>query len=195
MAARHAGTRQGTTPRQQIVVSRKLPAPVEARLRRDYDAILNEADEPLGRECLARSCTDADALVCTVGDAVDAALIAALPPRLRANATFSAGADHINLGAARAQGIVVTNTPDVLTDATAEVTLLLMLAAARRAAEGFLLTRGGGWTGWSPTQLMGTGLTGKRLGIFGFGRIGQSVARRARAGFGMEVHYTSCHNR
>ncbi len=180
---------QGTTPRRQIVVSRKLPAPVEARLRRDYDAILNAADEPLGRECLVKSCQDADALICTVGDAVDGALIAALPPRVQAIATFSAGADHIDLGAARARGIVVTNTPDVLTDATAEVTLLLMLAAARRAAEGFLLTRGGGWTGWSPTQLMGMGLTRKRLGVLGFGRIGQAVARCARAGFGMEVHY------
>jgi lactate dehydrogenase-like 2-hydroxyacid dehydrogenase len=124
------------------------------------------------------------------GDDMGTETIAALPDTVRIIATFSVGTDHIDVEAARARGIVVTNTPDVLTDATADITLLLILGAARRASEGERMIRAGEWTGWRPTQLLGTHLGGKRLGIVGMGRIGQAVARRARA-FGMSIHYSN----
>ena len=159
------------TVRKPIVfVTRKLPEAVEERLRRDYQPRLNEDDRVLG----------------------PAELIARLPGGVRALATFSAGFEHIDLAAASARGIAVTNTPDVLTEATADITMLCILGAARRAFEGEALLRTGGWSGWTPTQLLGLELNGAVLGIVGMGRIGQAVARRARA-FGMRIHYHSRH--
>ena len=177
--------------RPTLVVTRHLPDAVEARAARDFDARLNPEDTPLsGADIVARA-QGAQAVLCSAGDRLNAETIAALPDSVRILATFSVGTDHIDLGAAEARGIVVTNTPDVLTDATADIALLLMLGAARRASEGERMIRADAWTGWTPTQLLGTHIGGKRLGIIGMGRIGQAVARRARA-FGLQIHY---HNR
>lgn len=176
--------------RPTLVVTRHLPDAVEARAARDYNARLNLDDTPLsGADIVARA-QGAQAVLCSAGDRLNADTIAALPDSVRIVATFSVGTDHIDLSAAKARGLVVTNTPDVLTDATADIALLLMLGAARRASEGERMIRAGAWTGWTPTQLLGTHLGGKRLGIIGMGRIGQAVARRARA-FGMTVHYSN----
>jgi lactate dehydrogenase-like 2-hydroxyacid dehydrogenase len=175
--------------RRKLLVTRRLPDPVEARAARDYDAALNPEDRPYGRDEMARRAAGMDAILCTVGDDFSAAGIAALPESVRLLATFSVGYDHIDVAAAAARGIAVANTPDVLTPATADITLLCLLGAARRASEGERLIREDKWTGWAPTQLMGTEVSGKRLGIVGMGRIGQAVARRAR-GFEMEIHYT-----
>lgn len=171
-----------------LLITRRLPPAVEARARHDYDARLNAADAPMaGPDLLARA-EGADALLCCPADRLDAAAIAALPASVRAIGTFSVGHEHIDLSAARARGIPVVNTPDVLSLATAECAMLLILAAARRAGEGERLVRSGEWTGWTPTQLMGTQVSGRRLGIFGMGRIGRELARMAQ-GFGMAVHY------
>lgn len=178
-----------TTQRPAILVTRRLPAPVEDRLRRDFAPILADAaDRPPGRDAILVKATAADALLVTPTERIDAALIAALPARVRAVATFSVGHDHIDLAAARERGLIVANTPGVTTEATAELTMLLILAAARRAGEGERLLRAGRWTGWAPTQLLGTGLRGRRLGVFGMGAIGRETARLAR-GFGMDIHY------
>lgn len=175
-----------------LLPTRDFPRDVMARARRDYRVLAeNPEDGVLGADELVRRAEGADAMLCAAGDPLNAATIARLPGTLRAIATFSAGLDHIDLAAARARGITVTNTPDVLTEATAELTMLLILAAARRAGEGERLVRAGRWSGWAPTQMLGTQVSGKRLGILGMGRIGRAVARMAR-GFGMEVHY---HNR
>ncbi|MGE5201606.1 MAG: 2-hydroxyacid dehydrogenase [Acidobacteriota bacterium] len=174
-----------------ILVTRKLPEAVEARASRDYRARLNSDDAALDGEQLARAAAKADGVLCTTTDRLDAATIGKLPESVRILATFSVGFEHIDLKAARARGLVVTNTPDVLTDATADVAMLLMLGAARRASEGERLIRANAWTGWAPTHLLGSHVSGKRLGILGMGRIGRAVAHRARA-FGMVVHY---HNR
>lgn len=172
-----------------ILVTRKLPGPVEARLAASYRAMLNAADAPLDCETLLAQADGAEGLLCTLTDKLTAPVIAALPRSVRILATFSVGYDHIDIAAARARGLCVTNTPGALTEATADITLLLLLGAARRAYEGETLLRSGQWLGWAPTQLMGTELYGKRLGIAGMGRIGQAVARRA-LGFGMSIHYT-----
>jgi lactate dehydrogenase-like 2-hydroxyacid dehydrogenase len=175
-----------------LLPTRAFPRDVMARARRDYTVLAENAeDRVLAAEELLRRAAGAEAILCAAGDPLHAGTIARLPASLRAIATFSAGLDHIDLAAARARGIVVTNTPDVLTEATAELTMLLILAAARRAGEGERLVRSGRWQGWAPTQLLGMQVSGKRLGILGMGRIGRAVARMAR-GFRMAVHY---HNR
>jgi lactate dehydrogenase-like 2-hydroxyacid dehydrogenase len=177
--------------RPKILVTRKLPPRVEERLARDYDARLNAEDRLYGEQELLALAEGASAIVPCHTEKLDADLIGKLPESVRILASFSVGLDHIDLEAARARGLVVTNTPSVLNDATAEVTLLLMLGAARRASEGERLVRSRGWTTWSPSFMVGTQVTGKRLGIVGMGGVGQVTARRAR-GFDMVVHY---HNR
>ncbi len=172
----------------RLLVTRRLPPAVTARVQRDYDAILNEADDKLGPDEIMARIGEAEAILIAAGDRIDAALIARLPARIKAIATFSVGYEHIDVAAAKARGIIVTNTPDVLTDATADIALLLLLASSRRAYEGERLVREGRWTGWNTTMLLGPGLAGKRLGIFGMGRIGRAVAARARP-FGLEIHY------
>jgi len=171
-----------------LLLTRHLPDAVEARAGRDYRATFNPQDTPLAGPELTARAAGMDGVLCAAGDRFDAATIAALPESVRIVATFSVGTDHIDLAAAQARGLVVTNTPDVLTDATADIAMLLMLGAARRASEGERMIRDGRWTGWTPTQLMGTHLGGKRLAILGMGRIGRAVAQRARA-FGMSIHY------
>lgn len=174
--------------RPRVFVTRRLPDAVEARLRRDYDAQLNHDDSAYDAARLEAGARDADAILTTPTERWDADRIARLPESVRIIATFSAGFEHLDLAACRGRGIVVTNTPDVLSEATAEVAMLCLLGAARRAWEGQLLVREGRWGRWAPTQLLGLGLDGKVLGIVGMGRIGQAVARRAR-GFGLEIHY------
>jgi lactate dehydrogenase-like 2-hydroxyacid dehydrogenase len=176
----------GTKP--VVFVTRRLPDAVEERLRRDYAPRLNRDDRPYGAGELVERSAGAAAILTCATEAWPAALIERLPDCVRAIATFSAGHEHIELAAARARGIIVTNTPDVLTEATADVAMLCLLGAARRAFEGQALVRARKWRGWTPTQLLGIELHGATLGIVGMGRIGQAVARRARA-FGMDVHY------
>lgn len=171
-----------------LLVTRRLPEAVEARAARDYDARLNPEDKPRTGADIVRLASGASAVLCCPAEQVDAETVAALPDSVRVIATFSVGYDHIAIEAAKARGIAVCNTPDVLSAATAETAMLLILAAARRAGEGERLVRSGSWDGWAPTQLLGTQVSGRRLGIFGMGRIGREVARMARA-FDMEVHY------
>jgi lactate dehydrogenase-like 2-hydroxyacid dehydrogenase len=171
-----------------LLVTRRLPPAVEARAARDYDARLNPEDTPRTGADILRLARGATAILCCPAERVDAHTIAALPDSVRVIATFSVGYDHVAVDAAKARGIVVVNTPDVLSVATAETVMLLILAAARRAGEGERLVRSGKWAGWAPTQLLGTQVSGRRLGIFGMGRIGREVARMAR-GFDMKVHY------
>ncbi len=171
---------------KRLVVTRRLPPAVEARASRDYDALLNAGDLP--RADIPALCAGAAALLCCPADRIDAAVVAVLPDSVRVVGTFSVGTDHLDLPALHARGIAVVNTPDVLSVATAELTMLLILAAARRAGEGERLLRAGRWDGWAPTQLLGTQVSGRRLGILGMGRIGREVARMAAA-FGMAVHY------
>ncbi len=171
-----------------LLITRRLPQAVEARAGREFEARFNRDDHILSAAELLRLADGADALLTAPGDRLDAATIQALPARLKAIGTFSVGFDHIDIAAAKARGIQVCNTPDVLSVATAETAMLLILAAARRAGEGERLVRAGRWTGWAPTQLLGTQVSGRRLGIFGMGRIGRELARMAR-GFAMEIHY------
>jgi glyoxylate reductase len=175
--------------RPKVIVMRRLPAPVEARLDALFDAALNPADERLSPQALAAAVAEAEVLVPSVASPVDAALIAA-GPRLRLIANFGVGVDNIDLAAARARDIAVTNTPGVLTEDTADIALALMLMAARRLGEAERALLGGRWRGWGPTDQLGTSLTGKRLAIVGMGRIGQALARRARA-LGMRIDYHS----
>jgi len=177
--------------KKKILVTRRLPDAVEARAAEAYDATLNPGDTPYDRGALIAAAAGIDGLLCTITDKIDAELIAALPESVGIIATFSVGYEHIDLAAAKARSIAVSNTPGVLTDATADIALLLVLAATRRASEGSNMLRAGAWTGWTPTQLMGTAIQGKRLGILGMGEIGRAVAKRARA-FEMDIHY---HNR
>lgn len=174
-----------------ILVTRKLPVNVEARISRDYHAIFNPEDRRYSTEEIQDLAQRADAILACHTEIFSAPVIAGLPARIKAIANFSVGVDHCDLDAAREKGIIVTNTPDVLTDATAEIALLLLLGAARRASEGERLIRAGEWRTWSPSFMVGTQVTGKRLGIIGMGRVGQVTADRAR-GFDMEIHY---HNR
>ncbi|MFO1152400.1 MAG: D-glycerate dehydrogenase [Rhodospirillales bacterium] len=174
-----------------VVVTRKLPDDVETRMMELFDVRLNLADEAMSKNRLLQAMQTADVLVPTVTDRIDDVVINAAGERLKLIANYGAGVDHIDLRAARAKGITVTNTPDVLTEDTADMTMALILAAPRRLTEGERVLRAGRWTGWTPTWMMGHRVSGKRLGIVGMGRIGQAVARRARA-FHMRIHY---HNR
>jgi glyoxylate reductase len=182
-ATRHAKPR--------VIVTRRLPREIEARMMELFDTRLNEDDRPFTKAELIAAVKEADILVPTVTDQLGSEVIAAAEPRLKLIASFGTGTDHIDLDVARAKNILVTNTPGVLTEDTADMTMALILAVPRRLAEGERLARSGQWKGWSPTFMLGHRIYGKRLGIVGMGRIGQAVARRAR-GFGLAVHY---HNR
>jgi lactate dehydrogenase-like 2-hydroxyacid dehydrogenase len=177
--------------RPKIRLTRRWPAAVEAVLAARYDAVLNPDDTPLSPNDLRQALAGHDAVLTTVTDRVDAAALAP-PLRVRILGNFGVGVSHVDLAAAKAAGIVVTNTPGVLTDATADLAMTLLLMAARRASEGEALVRAGRWTGWTPTQLVGVHVTGRTLGIVGMGRIGIAMARRAHFGFGMQVIF---HNR
>ena len=174
-----------------LLVTRKLPRSVEARIRRDYNGIFNPDDRLYATDELLKLSAEGDAILPCHTESFSAEVVRQLPDRVRAIANFSVGVDHCDLEAAKRKGIIVTNTPDVLTDATAELTMLLILGAARRASEGERLIRAGKWESWSPAFMVGTQVTGKRLGIIGMGRVGQVTAQRAR-GFNMQIHY---HNR
>src|SRR5947199_7343223 len=174
-----------------VVVTRKLPDSIETRMRELFDARLNLDDTPMTPEQIADAVRTADVLVPTVTDMIGEALLKDPECKLRLIANFGTGVDNIDVKAAHARGIIVTNTPGVLTEDTADMTMALILAVPRRLAEGFEVLEHGRWDGWSPTWMLGHRIWGKRLGIIGMGRIGQAVARRARA-FGMSIHY---HNR
>lgn len=173
----------------RILVTRRLPAPVEEVLAERLGAQLSDADDALSRSELAAALADCDILLPTITDRLGAEMLRP-GARVKLIANFGAGVEHIDLDAARAAGIIVTNTPDALTETTAELALTLMLMSARGAGEGERLIRSGGWTGWGPSALMGQGLTGKLLGLVGYGRIARSTASRARA-FGMRIAYFS----
>ena len=173
--------------RPKVVVTRRLPAPVEAELQKDYDVVLNPTDTPLDPEGLKRALRDADGLLPTVTDKLTADVLAATPLKARIIANFGVGFNHVDTTAAKAAGITVTNTPDVLTDDTADIAMTLMLMVARRAGEGERHVRAREWKGWGPTHMLGTKVSGKTLGLIGMGRIARAVARRAHHGFGMRV--------
>lgn len=177
--------------RPKVIVTRRLPQAVETRMAELFDVELNFDDAAMDAAALADAFARADVVVPTVSDDITADIVAAAGPKLKLLANFGTGIDHIDLSAARAKNIVVTNTPGVLTDDTADMVMALILGVARRIGEGEKLLRAGEWTGWSPTGMLGHRVTGKRLGIVGMGRIGQAVALRARA-FGCSIHY---HNR
>lgn len=177
--------------RLSVVVSRRLPELVERRLSELFDVSLNTSDVKMTRDALAAAMKKADVLVPTVTDPIDAALLAQAGERLKLIANFGAGVDHIDVATARERGIHVSNTPGVVTEDTADMTMALILAVSRRIPEGLSVMQKGAWDGWSPTAYLGGRLGGRRLGILGMGRIGQAVARRAAA-FGMPVEY---HNR
>lgn len=174
----------------RILVTRPLPAPVIARLEEAHEVTERDATTPMGRDELIASLTDYDAVLPTLGDAYSAEVFAAVDrPRARLLANFGVGFNHIDVAAARAKGIEVTNTPGAVTEATADTALTLLLMTARRAGEGERMVRAGQWAGWHPMQLLGQHVTGKTLGIIGMGRIGQAIAQRCHHGFAMEVVY------
>ena len=175
--------------RPSILVTRRLPAEVEAALRDRFDATFNRDDAPLDRSELRDALSRYDGVLCTVTDRIDAATLDVAPLRTRILANFGVGHEHIEVAAARARGIEVTNTPGVLTDATADLALMLMLMAARRAGEGERELRSGRWAGWRPTHMIGLPVAGMTLGIIGMGRIGSALAHRASRGLGMRVLY------
>ena len=174
----------------RVLATRHFPPDVEARLAANFDAVLNPQDKLYDGTRLAEASKGCDAIMCAAGDPLNAETIGKLADTVKMIATFSVGYEHVDVAAAAKRGIRVSNTPDVLTDATADITLLCLLGAARRAHEGTTLLRTHSWVGWEPTQLMGVHVTGKRLGILGMGRIGQAVADRARA-FRMTIHYSN----
>jgi len=173
--------------RPTVVVTRRLPEPVEKELSREFDARLNRDDRPLGPDGLQEALRTADALLCTVTDRLPAEILSAEPRRARLLANFGVGFNHIDTEAAKARGLAVSNTPDVLTEATADIAITLLLMASRRTGEGERHVRAGAWTGWRPTHMLGTQVSGKVLGLVGMGRIARAVARRAHHGFGMRV--------
>ena len=176
-------------PRSLLYITRLLPEPIMSAVRECYQLIAEPTDQPPTRDAQQRGFAQADAVICTLADPITDDLLAAAP-RLKIVANYAVGYNNIDVAAAARRGIVVTNTPDVLTDATADLTWALMLAVARRVVEGDRWARSGTWPGWAPTQMLGTDVTGKTLGIIGMGRIGQAVALRAQ-GFRMPVLYTS----
>jgi glyoxylate reductase len=180
-----------TRKRLLVIVTRKLPDVVETRMRELFDAKLNIDDKPLSRSELAEAMAIADALVPTVTDRIDAELIGLAGQQLKLIANFGNGVDNIDVEAATNRGISITNTPGVLTEDTADMTMALILSVARRIVEGAKTISSGEWAGWAPTWMLGRRITGKRLGVVGMGRIGQALARRAKA-FGLQIHY---HNR
>ena len=175
------------TDRPTVVVTRRLPGVVEEELSRDFNATLNRDDRPLGAAGLQEALRTADALLCTVTDRITAEVLSAEPLRAKLLANFGVGFNHIDTDAAKARGIAVTNTPDVLTEATADIAITLLLMVSRRAGEGERHIRCGAWTGWRPTHMLGTQVSGKTLGLVGMGRIARAVARRAHHGFGMKI--------
>ena len=177
--------------RLSVVVTRRLPDAVETRLSELFDVKLRLDDVPMTRTELTQAMKTADVLVPTVTDEIDAAMIGQAGDQLKLIANYGAGVDHIDVATARQRGILVSNTPGVLTDDTADMTMALILAVTRRMSEGMAMMQKGDWSGWAPTALLGGRISGRRLGILGMGRIGQAVAKRAAA-FGMQVHY---HNR
>jgi glyoxylate reductase len=178
-----------------VVLTRRWPEAVEAQMAAIFELRVNARDQPMSREQLAQALLDADILCPTVTDKIDAQLLSAPNVRARLIANFGVGFNHIDINAAKAQGIAVTNTPGVLTDATAEIAMTLLLTSARRTAEGERLVRSGGWHGWYPTHMLSTQVTGKTLGIIGMGRIGTALARQAHHGFGMSILYTTRNSR
>jgi glyoxylate reductase len=177
--------------RLSVVVTRRLPDAVETRMKELFDVELRDTDARMTREELADAMRRCDVLVPTITDQIDAGLIGQAGERLKLIASYGSGFDHIDVATARSRGILVSNTPGVVTEDTADMTLALMLAVTRRIPEGLAAMQAGAWQGWAPTAFLGGRLGGRRLGILGMGRIGLAVARRARA-FGMQVHY---HNR
>ena len=177
----------------KLLITRSMPEPVVRRAMERFDVTWRNRPVPMGSADLTAALQDYDAVLPTLGDAFSAAVFAAVPsPRAKILANFGVGYNHIDVAAAKAAGIAVTNTPGAVTDATADIALTLILMTARRAGEGERLVRSGQWTGWHPTQMLGMHVTGKRLGVIGMGRIGQAIARRCHFGFGMEVVF---HNR
>ena len=179
------------TTRLTVVVTRRLPPAVETRMKELFDVELRDPDTRMTRDELASAMQRADVLVPTLSDAIDTAMLAQAGPRLKLIANYGAGVDHIDVASARQRGILVSNTPGVVTEDTADMTLALILSVTRRIPEGLAEMQTGEWQGWSPMAHLGGRISGRRLGILGMGRIGQAVARRARA-FGMQIHY---HNR
>jgi glyoxylate reductase len=177
--------------RLSVVVTRRLPDAVETRLSELFELRLNDTDRPMDRTALVAALRDCDVLVPTLTDEIDATLLGQAGDRLKLIANYGAGVDHIDVATARQRGILVSNTPGVVTDDTADMTMALMLAVTRQIPAGLAQMQAGDWAGWSPMANLGTRIGGKRLGILGMGRIGQAVARRAQA-FGMQIHY---HNR
>ncbi len=178
-------------PKPRVIVTRRLPEAIETRMMELFDTRLNLDDKPMSQAELIAAVKEADIFVPTVTDRIDAGVLSQAGEQLRLIASFGTGVDNIDLKTARMRGITVTNTPGVLTEDTADMTMALILAVSRRLSEGERLVRSGNWSGWRPTAMLGHRIWGKRLGIIGMGRIGQAVARRAK-GFGLSVHY---HNR
>lgn len=171
----------------KVIVTRKWPAAVEAALQKEFDVEVNAADKPLTAPELKAALGRCDAFCPTVSDAVNADVLSADPLRAKIIGSYGVGFNHIDLDAAKSRGLVVTNTPEVLTDCTADLAMTLMLMVARRAGEGERHLRHGHWTGWRPTHMMGTKVTGKVLGLVGFGRIARAMAHKAHHGFGMKI--------
>ena len=180
-----------TSKRPNVIITRRLPDVIETRMMELFDCRLNDDDTPMDQAALVKAVQEAEVLVPTVTDRIDASILSRAGDKLKLIASFGTGVDHIDLKTARQRGITVTNTPGVLTEDTADMTMAMLLALPRRLAEGERLVRSGEWQGWGPTSMLGHRIWGKRLGIIGMGRIGQAVARRAR-GYGLSVHY---HNR